>query len=480
MIELRPPEEVRVAPISPDRFKDLLNEHEWCEFQEGIRHALELFEGRVIWMLNSTAAGGGVAEMLRSLLAYTRGAGVNVRWMVMSGTPEFFRITKRLHNHLHGSPGDGGALGDQERRVYEAVSNANAAQIAAVVQRTDIVLAHDPQTAGMVPRLKETGAHVVWRSHIGAEHSNELVDAAWQFLEGPLGAADACIFSRRAYVPDWANALRTEIIQPSIDVFSPKNQDLDERATRAILTHVGLAVDGAHDDPPVYTRQDGTPGRVDRLCEVLSTGPPPSYDDPLVVQVSRWDRLKDPMGVMMGFAEHVAAATSAHLVLAGPSVHSVADDPEGAEVLDEVEEAWRQLPHARRGRIHLACLPMTDIEENAAIVNALQRHATVVVQKSIMEGFGLTVAEAMWKSRPVVASAVGGIQDQIEDGVTGLLLDDPHDLDAFGEKTLLLLRDPETAQRLGVHARELVRGKFLANRHSLQYIELFGSILERR
>jgi trehalose synthase len=431
-------------------------------------------------MLNSTAAGGGVAEMLRSLLAYTRGAGVNVRWMVMSGTPEFFRVTKRLHNHLHGSPGDGGALGEQERSVYEAVCNANAEQIAAVVRPTDIVLAHDPQTAGMVPRLKETGAHVVWRSHIGAEHPNELVDAAWHFLEGSLGAADACIFSRRAYVPDWANALRTEIIQPSIDVFSPKNQDLEERATRAILTHVGLVVDSPGDDAPVYMHQDGTPGRVDRLCEVLSTGPPPSYDDPLVVQVSRWDRLKDPMGVMMGFADHVAAGTSAHLVLAGPSVHSVADDPEGAEVLDEVEEAWRQLPQARRSRIHLACLPMADIEENAAIVNALQRHATVIVQKSIMEGFGLTVAEAMWKSRPIVASAVGGILDQIEDGVTGLLLEDPHDLDAFGEKTLSLLRDPETARRLGEHARELVRRRFMATRHSLQYIKLFGSILERQ
>jgi trehalose synthase len=480
VIDLRPPEEVRVSPISPERFKSLLDEDAWREFEEGIRHALDLFEGRVIWMLNSTAAGGGVAEMLRSLLAYARGAGVNVRWMVMSGTPEFFRITKRLHNHLHGSPGDGGALGDQERSIYEAVSNANAEQIAAVVRPTDIVLAHDPQTAGMVPRLKETGAHVVWRSHIGAEHPSELVDAAWRFLEDFLAAAHACIFSRRAYVPDWANALRTEIIQPSIDVFSPKNQELDEASIRAILTHVGLAVDSAGDDPPLYVHQDGTPGRVDRLCEVLSTGPPPAYDDPLVVQVSRWDRLKDPMGVMIGFAEHIAAATDAHLILAGPSVHSVADDPEGAEVLDEVERAWRELPHARRSRVHLACLPMADIEENAAIVNALQRHATVVVQKSIMEGFGLTVAEAMWKSRPVVASAVGGIQDQIEEGVTGLLLEDPNDLDAFGHKTLSVLRDPTVGRDLGERAHELVRRQFLANRHALQYIALFGSILERR
>ena len=230
----------------------------------------------------------------------------------------------------------------------------------------------------------------------------------------------------------------------------------------------------------MYTRYDGTPGRVDRLCEVLSTGPPPRIDEPLVVQVSRWDRLKDHMGVMTGFAEHVAPATGAHLILAGPNVNAVADDPEGAEVLNEVWAAWRELPHVRRSRVHLSCLPMADIEENAAIVNALQRHATVVVQKSLEEGFGLTVAEAMWKSRPVVASAVGGIHDQIEDGVTGVLLDDPTDIDTFGRLVLELLNDPQRAQEIGARAREHVRRNFLANRHAAQYIELFASIIEAR
>jgi len=478
-LQLRPPEEVTIAPISPERFREVLDEAAWRDFDDGIRHARELLAGRVVWMLNSTAAGGGVAEMLRSLVAYARGAGVDVRWLVMNGTPEFFRITKRLHNHLHGSPGDGGELGDAERTLYEAVSAANAEHIASVVRPTDIVLAHDPQTAGMVPRLKQTGAHVIWRSHIGAEHPNELVDAAWQLLKPYLEAADACIFSRRAYVPHWANVLRTEIIQPSIDVFSPKNQDLDETTVRAILRHVGLTVDhGPDEEPPMFTRSDGAPGRVDRRAEVISSGPPPSYEAPLVVQVSRWDRLKDPMGVMVGFAEHVAVSTDAHLVLAGPNVRGVADDPEGGEVLNEVEHHWRELPSARRDRIHLACLPMTDIEENAVIVNSLQRHATVVVQKSLMEGFGLTVAEAMWKSRPVVASAVGGIRDQIEDGVTGVLLEDPRDLDTFGQEMIELLRDPETARDLGERAREVVRRQFLANRHALQYIALFASILE--
>jgi trehalose synthase len=478
-LQLGAPEEVRVAPISPARLREVLEPDEWISFEQSIARALELFEGRVIWMVNSTAAGGGVAEMLRSFLAYARGAGINVRWLVMQGTPEFFRITKRMHNFLHGTPGDGGELGEAERREYEAVCAANAEHVAALVRDSDIVLLHDPQTAGMVPRLEQTGAHVVWRSHIGAERPNQLVRAGWRFLAGDLRGADACVFSRHAYIPEWANAIRTQVIQPSIDVFSPKNQDLDEPTARGILAHVGLGVDGA-ESPPAFTRYDGTPGRVDRRCEVLSTGPPPRFDEPLVVQVSRWDRLKDHEGVMLGFAEHVAPATGAHLILAGPTVHSVADDPEGAEVLDEVEAAWRDLPHARRSRVHLACLPMGDIEENAAIVNALQRRATVIAQKSLQEGFGLTVAEAMWKARPVVASAVGGIRDQVEDGVSGLLLDDPGDLDTFGKLLLELLSDPQRRAEMGARAREHVRRNFLANRHALQYIELFAGIIEAR
>jgi trehalose synthase len=470
------PQPVHVPPLSPSRFRDILDENAWEEFQQGIAEAREVLDGRAIWNVNSTAAGGGVAEMLRSFLSYTRGAGIDVRWMVIAGTPEFFRVTKRIHNFVHGSEGDGGSLGEEETRIYRSVTAENAEHLAAAVRPQDVVLLHDPQTAGLAGRIKETGAVVVWRSHIGAERPNELVDLAWEFLAPYLDQADACVFSRRAYVPSWAKGVTTEIIQPSIDVFSPKNQELDEDVVRAILSHVGLVADHSSASSPIFTRQDSSPGRVDHLCEVLSTGPPPSFDLPLVVQVSRWDRLKDPEGVMTGFAEQVAEKTDAHLVLAGPTVHSVADDPEGAQVLDEVEAAWRRLPHARRSRIHLSCLPMIDIEENAAIVNALQRHATVVVQKSLQEGFGLTVAEAMWKARPVLASAVGGIQDQIEDGSTGILLGDPLDLEAFGQTVLVLLGDRELASRIGTKAHEHVRQHFLANRHALQYIKLFESM----
>ena len=203
----------------------------------------------------------------------------------------------------------------------------------------------------------------------------------------------------------------------------------------------------------------------------------PGPADPVVVQVSRWDRLKDMVGVMRGFADHVASVAPAWLILAGPSVEGVTDDPEGALVLADVLAEWRSLPPARRSRVILATLPMADVDDNSAMVNALQRHARVIVQKSLAEGFGLTVAEGMWKGRPVIGSAVGGIQDQIT-GETGILLPDPSDLAAFGVATRMLLDDPTLADRIGAAAKEHVRTHYVGDLHLLRYAELFSTLLE--
>jgi trehalose synthase len=194
------------------------------------------------------------------------------------------------------------------------------------------------------------------------------------------------------------------------------------------------------------------------------------------MQASRWDRMKDMSGVMRGFAQHVDHALGAHLVLAGPAVTGVADDPEAAEVFHECVDRWRRLPHATRGRVHLACVPMADPDEAAAIVNALQRHAAVVVQKSLEEGFGLTVAEAMWKTRPIVASAVGGISDQVVSGTHGLLIDDPDDLAAFGAAVTALLEDPAEAERLAGNARRRATEELLGDRHLERYGALFATL----
>jgi trehalose synthase len=196
-----------------------------------------------------------------------------------------------------------------------------------------------------------------------------------------------------------------------------------------------------------------------------------------LLQVSRWDRLKDMAGVMRAFADHVVPG-GGYLMLAGPAVSGVADDPEGAAVYGECLLQWHDLPPAARARILLVTLPLDDIDENAAMVNALQRHATVIAQKSLAEGFGLTVSEGMWKGRPVIGSAVGGIIDQIADG-TGILLPDPTDLEAFGQAVRLLFADQAKATRLGLAAHAYVRENYLGDIHLMRYAQLLGALIAR-
>jgi trehalose synthase len=194
-----------------------------------------------------------------------------------------------------------------------------------------------------------------------------------------------------------------------------------------------------------------------------------------VLQVSRWDRLKDPLGLVQGFAQSQGQAIhQSSLMLAGPSSRSTQDDPEDTQVYRSLVEIWRSLPEKVRSRIYLVSVPMVDIEENAAVINALQRHATVVVQKSISEGFGLTVTEALWKSRPVIASAVGGIQDQIDNGVDGMLLHDPHDLSSFGKMLETLLSNSQLRKRLGENGHNRVASHYLGIDSLLHY----GSLIE--
>jgi trehalose synthase len=463
------------VPVQPlDRFRALVGRHRAYRAARLARALAGRLAGRTVWNVNSTAAGGGVAEMLRVLLPYVRGSGSDVRWIVLDGDPAFFHVTKRLHHALHGSPGDGAPLGSEARAIYEATARANAPRLLERLRPRDVVLLHDPQTAGLAPFLLDAGAIVIWRCHIGHDTPNAEVERGWAFLEPYLRDVLALVFSRRGYVPPYVDRARTAVITPSIDAFSAKNQELDPPAVRAILVHAGLVEGPDGGGAPAFARDDGSPARVERRADVVRLGRAPAWERPLVVQVSRWDPLKDPAGVLRGFAALVEGGepTGAELVLAGPNVHAVADDPEGGAVFDDVLAAWRQLPHAVRDRVHLASLPMADVEENAAIVNALQRHAAIVVQKSLHEGFGLTVTEAMWKARPVVASAVGGIRDQIVHGVHGLLLEDPRDLGAFAAALHRLLGDPEGARRLGENARERVRERFLGLGHLMKYARL--------
>ena len=462
--------DVGSAPI--DRYRDLLGAEAWNAFELGMRDFADRMRGRTLWNVNSTPRGGGVAELLAALIPYDRGAGVDERWLVIEGSPEFFAITKKIHTLLHGVAPDGSEITPVERGEYEQAMARNSAALLDQVRPGDVVLLHDPQTAGLVSPLSSRGITVIWRSHVGVDRPNAMVRNAWKFLTPYMNGASAFVFSRRAYVWDDPDGSRIHIIAPCIDPFTTKNRDLDVSETARILAAAGVlrGIDGE----ATFLRHDGRRGRVTHTAAIGST--PPS-DARLVVQVSRWDRLKDPIGVTEAFVRHIAPRTDAWLVLAGPAVDSVDDDPEQPQILAQLQAIRDRVPRGMRERIVVAELPMQDIEENAAIVNALQRRADVVVQKSLAEGFGLTVAEAMWKGRAVVASRVGGIEDQIEDGESGVLIDDPTDLDAFGSAVVDLLHDPQRAAAFGREARLRVIREFLAPRHLMQQAQLVISVI---
>jgi trehalose synthase len=226
--------------------------------------------GRVLWNVNSTATGGGVAEMLSSLIGYVLDLDIDIRWLVINGDPDFYVTTKRLHHHVHGQPGDGGPLGAAEAEHYRQVLAANAEDLLAEVRPGDLVLLHDPQTAGLAEPLARAGAYVVWRCHIGADRENELSRSAWEFLRPYLGAAHRYVFSRGEYVPAWLDTDTVAVIPPSIDPFSPKNQALDDATVRTILRTMGVLDGGASTGPSGrFVRGNGTTAEVSSAVEVV-------------------------------------------------------------------------------------------------------------------------------------------------------------------------------------------------------------------
>ncbi len=277
-----------------------------------------------MWHVSSTAAGGGVAEMLQLLVGYANDAGVETRWMVIDADTQFFAITKRLHNRLHGAPGDAGELSYEEDSHYTSTLEANMAGLGRRIQPGDVVTLHDPQTAGLAGYLARRGARVVWRCHIGTNRPNGHTKEAWDFLLPHLAECHTFVFSNAAFVPLELSSADVWIIEPSIDPLSPKNRPLSRDRVSELLIRTGL-VPGEH------------PASQDA---VLGGAGPFSPGGRLVVQVSRWDHLKDMIGVLHGFAEHVAGRNDARLALVGPAVDGVIDDPEGAQVLAECLEAW--------------------------------------------------------------------------------------------------------------------------------------------
>ena len=467
---------VDIEPKPLDGLTQILDRSFLDGFTIQMRETASRLDGRKVWNINSTVEGGGVAEMLGALLPYWADLGWDIRWTVMFGDDDFFEVTKRIHNALHGASLTNGGLDEDARRVYASTTAANADAIKGVVSPGDVALIHDPQAAGLIAPLLEHGVHVSWQCHIGTDDPNDNTRAAWDFLRSYVSDADRYVFTRERHMWDGLEASRLRIIPPSIDALSAKNMSLTEdEVTNILRTAHFLAGDPSR--AAQFRCQDGRTGTVERPVDRVGGELRLPRSARIVLQVSRWDRLKDPIGCIRILAEHLSDIDDLHLVHAGPSTAEVDDDPEGAEVLAECAELWKSLPAELQERVHLISVPMDDVEENAVIVNALQRYADVVLQKSLQEGFGLTVSEAMWKQKPVVASRVGGIQDQIEDGKSGILVDEPADLAAFAREIRKVLSDDAMALNLGKEGYRRVCDHFLGPRQLLQYADLVDELV---
>jgi trehalose synthase len=366
--------------------------------------------GRRLQNINSTAVGGGVAEILTRIVPLLRELGIDVRWDIIKGDEAFFNVTKAFHNALHGSPE---AITPAMFDAYRATTEMNLREIDL---SGDVILIHDPQPAGLVARKGEGGRRWVWRCHIDVSSPDPSV---WQFLSAFVEQYDAAVFS----MPDFAQRLPIPqyMLAPSIDPLSDKNRELDDETVAGVLEKYGL----------------------DRRR-------------PILTQISRFDRLKDPLGVIAAY-RLVKRRHDCQLVLAGGGA---TDDPEGADVLREVHEAAGTDPD-----VHVLLLPpFSDLE-----INALVRGSTIVFQKSIKEGFGLTVSEALWKRKPVIGGAVGGIKLQVVDGITGFLV---HSIEGAAHRAAQLLADPELRRHLGENGYEHVKQNFLLTRHVKDYMLL--------
>jgi trehalose synthase len=371
----------------------------------------ERLKGKVVQHINSTPVGGGVAEILNRMVPLLRELEVDTKWDVIKGGEQFFAVTKKFHNALHGR------AEEIAKRDFEIFMETSQQNIENIDIYGDIVFIHDPQPVALIK--KKAVNKWLWRCHIDVSNPSERV---WGFLMDFIVQYDSAVFSAPAFSRKLA--IRQFLIPPSIDPLSDKNKELPQGIIDSVLKKYDI-----------------------------------KKDKPIITQVSRFDRLKDPIGVIEAYLQ-VKKYIDCQLILAGGTAE---DDPEGFKVLEEVKEKAKKDPD-----IHILLLPQNDID-----VNALQRASDVIVQKSLKEGFGLTVAEALWKAKPVVASNVGGIPLQIKHKYSGLLC---HSVEGASFAIKQLLGSPAYAKKLGENGREHIKNNFLITRHLRDYMLLFLSL----
>lgn len=442
-----------------------------------------------IWMISSTAKGGGVAEMMPRKISLLRQLGVAIEWGVISpDQKDFFQLTKKIHNMMHGEGNE--EFNQEEQILYESINRQSAQELLPYLSEGDIVVIHDPQPLGMVKYLKQAiNIHAIWRCHIGYEKNLPPTRKAWQFLQPYLEAYDHAVFTAEAYIPK--NLVkRTSIIYPAIDPLSHKNRELFVNKLIGILCNANL-VKEYH---PLLTPDFTHP--VQRILPDGSMGSPISPNDagllfsPLVTQISRWDKLKGFRELMEGFVQlkkqqlnfssgderHQRRLKLMKLVLAGPEPDSIQDDPEGQDVIQELIHDYQSLSSQLQNDIVMLMLPMKSLKHNALIVNALQRISSVVVQNSIREGFGLTATEAMWKNSPVMIGNAYGLRQQVRDDIDGKIVRDSTNVGEVANTLNEMLKAPKQREVWGFSAQKRVLENFLIFKHLQNWLSVFDFV----
>lgn len=399
-----------------DRYIEVAGEESINE----IKQLGKALEGIKILHINSTKLGGGVAEILMTMTQLTNALGMETKWATIEGNPDFFECTKQMHNAIQGLKQT--TFSPHLLKTYEEVNARNAEMLRPLIEEADVVFIHDPQPAALIHSFPERKNKWVWRCHIDASNPHRKL---WKFLRGYVKQYDASIFSLVDFVQPLPHPIF--LIPPSIDPLTEKNRELPQEEINAIYNKFKI-------DP----------------------------ERPMILQVSRFDYFKDPLGVIDAYRLAKKFKPRLQLVLAGGGA---TDDPEGEKVLSQVKEAINHDPD-----IHLLFLP----SDAHLTINALQRAATIVLQKSLKEGFGLTVTEALWKRKPVIGGNCGGIRLQVINYNTGFLVNTP---EGAAERIRYLLQDPVLIEELGSNGKTFVRDHFLITRHVRDYLTVMISLL---
>ena len=459
------------------------------EFLEAVVPHEKALHGCTIWMINSTATGGGVAEMLPSQMRILRTLGVQIEWLVIEADDHhFFDLTKRIHNAIHGT-GEGN-FSEDDRKIYEEVNRQNLDKAIEFIRDGDLVVIHDPQPMPLASLIKSRRkVKTVWRCHIGLEEDNDTTRAVWNFLMPYLKHYDHYVFSLPSYVPEQIKE-NSAIIPPAIDPLSHKNRTLWMAKCVGILQQSGIT---NHHSPLLYPYYEHLVRRVMPDGSFNTVNHNSDLDiiyRPVVLQISRWDRLKGFKELMQAFIlmkerneqrkdkENVLYKRIKYtrLVFGGPDPDFVSDDPEGMEVLNELIEQYKKVSEELQEDIAILLLPLDNAKENALIVNALQRSSSFVVQNSIQEGFGLTATEAMWKQRPVLVSGAAGLRFQVQDHINGVINPNPGDIEELANVLELMLNSPKERDKWGFNARNRVIDKFTLFSQINSWLELLASI----